>query len=76
MAAILKASGDASGHATPQTVAFNFDDVTAKAQAYLKEVREQAAQIIADAHTQAEQIRAQARRDGRAEADRDAVQAM
>lgn len=76
MAAILKATGQQSVHTTPQAVAFNFDDVTAKAQAYLADVRGQAAGIVSDAQGQADQIRQQARRDGRQDAARDAEEAI
>ena len=68
MATILKTSGEQSRHDTPRTVAFNFGDVTAKAEQYLTQVRREAAKIIADAQNDAEQVRLQAKRDGRADA--------
>lgn len=44
--------------------AFNFDDMSAKANVYVQQVREQAAKIVADARKEAEQIRRQAEIDG------------
>jgi len=68
MATILKADGADSRRDTPQAVAFNFGDVTERAERYLEEVRAQSAQILADAREQAVQIRQQAMRDGRQDA--------
>jgi len=48
-----------------QGVPFNFDDVAAKAQQYLDEVRIQAARIVAKAQADADKIREQARAEGR-----------
>lgn len=45
-------------------VAFNFDDISHQADAYLSKVREQARQIIADAVKEAATLRAKAQRDG------------
>ena len=45
-------------------VAFNFEDVTAKAKQYLNEVRAEAARIVAEAQQEADQIRRQAHDDG------------
>lgn len=49
-------------------VAFNFDDMTERAKAYLAGVQSDAARIIADAQKQAESLRQQAQRDGQAAA--------
>jgi flagellar assembly protein FliH len=48
-----------------QGVAFNFDDMTAKAQRYLDQVRAEAARVVTQAHKEAEAIREQARVEGR-----------
>jgi flagellar assembly protein FliH len=45
-------------------VAFNFEDMTAKAKRYLNEVRAEAARIVAEAQQEADQIRSQARDEG------------
>ena len=76
MATILKAYGDASRQETPRAVAFNFGDVTAKAEKYLQEVRQEAARIVEDAHKQADQVREQAKLNGAADAKTAAQQAM
>lgn len=70
MATILKQeqiqqSGDAN-----RLVAFNIDDVQQRAQAYLAQVREQAAGILAAAKSEADQQRASARAAGVAEAQK------
>src|SRR5690349_13223132 len=49
MAGIIKASVAHESSPARQTVAFNFDDVTLKANEYLAKVRTEANQIIADA---------------------------
>jgi len=46
-------------------VAFNFDDMTAKAHQYLDGIRAEAGRIVARAHQEAEKIRNQARSEGR-----------
>jgi len=48
-----------------QGVAFNFDDMAAKANEYLRQVRDEAAAIIAQARREAEAIRKQAEVEGR-----------
>jgi len=45
-------------------VAFNYEDMTAKAKQYLNEVRVEAARIVAEAQQEADQIRRQARDEG------------
>lgn len=74
MATILKhehiqQSGDAS-----RLVAFNVDDVQQRAQAYLAQVREQAAAILAAAKSEADEQRATARAAGIAEAQKNIAQ--
>ncbi|MCC6509194.1 MAG: hypothetical protein IT423_08810 [Pirellulaceae bacterium] len=62
----LKQSGDAA-----RLVAFNIDDVQVRAQAYLAEVRQQAAGILAQAQKEADTVRASAQATGLAMAQRD-----
>lgn len=61
MSTIIKA---ADSDRSVRGVAFNFEDMTAKAKQYLKEVRAEAAQIVAEAQQEADQIRRQARDEG------------
>lgn len=65
MSTVIKASENAS----IQAAAFNFDDMASKAEAYLKKVRAEAAEIVAKARKQAEQetvaIRAKADAEAR-----------
>lgn len=46
-------------------VAFNFDDMTAKAQERLDKIRNEAAEIVVRARAEADQIRSQAQAEGR-----------
>ena len=62
MSTIIKATD--LGHDV-QGVAFNFDDMTDKAQQYLKSVRAEAARIVDQARKEAEQVRQQAQVEGR-----------
>lgn len=62
MSTVIKAA-DLS-HDLP-SVAFNFDDMTAKAQKYLEGIRAEAGRIVARAHNEADKIRKQARAEGR-----------
>ncbi len=64
MAGVIKAN---DGRRTCQTVAFNFDDMAAKANQYLDQVRADAAKIIADARKEAVKIKQQAEAEGRRE---------
>jgi len=48
-----------------QGVAFNFDDMTAKAQKHLDKIREKAAEIVIRARNEADQIRNEAQAEGR-----------
>ena len=54
----------------PRGASFNFDDMAQQAQAYLKQVREQAEQIVAQARADAEGLRQRAEREGRAAGER------
>lgn len=67
MATIIKSdSGNLAATATAaQPLAFSFGDMSLEADKYVDSVRDQAAEIIADAHQQAEQIRRQAEQGGR-----------
>ena len=62
MSTIIKANE--LGHDV-QGVAFNFDDMTVKAQQYLDRVRAEAARIVDDARKNAEQVRHEAEMEGR-----------
>lgn len=73
MASIIKA-GDL-GSLTGASSSFNFDDMAQHADAYVRQVREQAGKIIAEARTQADQIRRQAEVEG-LKAARSAMQAQ
>lgn len=64
MSTIIKAT---DGRRSSQTVAFNFDDMAAKASEYLGQVRAEAAQIVADARQAAAGLRQQAEAEGRRE---------
>lgn len=61
MAGIIKATDRNRGI---QTVAFSFEDITAKAEAYLAGVRAEAAKILAQAHQEAAAIRKRAEAEG------------
>lgn len=67
MASIIKAADRDRG---VSRAAFNFDDMASHADAYVKQVRQEAAQIVAAAQAQAEKIRKQAEIDGLKAADR------
>lgn len=67
MASIIKA-GDKN--LAVQGVAFNFDDMAAKANEYLAGVRRQGDEIIKKAQQEAQSIRRQAEQQGRTEAQR------
>jgi flagellar assembly protein FliH len=76
MASILKQHGTSQGRDEVRASAFNFDDMTSKAEAYLKEVRTQAAQILAEAQAKAQAVREQAKRDGQRDAVAEAERAL
>jgi len=61
MATIIKSTAK---HPIPQAAAFNFEDLAAKANQYLDQVRKDAAQIIAKANQDAEAIRRRAQVEG------------
>ncbi|MGO8752372.1 MAG: FliH/SctL family protein [Thermoguttaceae bacterium] len=62
MSTIIKAT---DGNRGVQHVTFNFDDMAAKANAYLEKVQAEAAGIIAQARTEAASIKKQAEIEGR-----------
>ena len=62
MSTIIKAT---DRNSAVQRVAFNFDDMSAKAEQYVQKVRREAAQIVAEAQKQAESIRRKAEAEGR-----------
>jgi flagellar assembly protein FliH len=64
MSAIIKANTPTTERPTVGAVVFNYDDVTNKANAYLNQVKAEAAQIIAKAQKDAELIRKQAQEQG------------
>lgn len=64
MPAIIKANTPVVEHAAVGAVAFNFDDVTRKANAYLEQVKAEATQILAKANQDAANIRKQAQEQG------------
>jgi flagellar assembly protein FliH len=67
MSTVIKAN---AAHLAPQATAFNFDDLSKQAQAYLDKVHEQAQKIIVDAQQQAQVIRQQAEKQGKAAGQR------
>lgn len=71
MATVIKA-GDSS--AAQETVPFNFEDLTARAQKYLEGIRGEAAKIIASAHKEAAAIRKRAEEEGRLAARQELAQ--
>ena len=73
MSTIIKAS-DLSHDV--QGVAFNFDDMTAKAGQYLDQIRARAAQIVDQAHQQAAAIRREAQIEGRRAGQRQVEQTV
>ena len=64
MAGIIKSDGRHLASPTQKAAAFNVEDMQLRAEAYLAEVKQQAAQIINQAQQQATQIRQQAKVDG------------
>lgn len=63
MASVIKA-GEVGSLGGTSSSAFNFDDMAQHADAYVRQVREQAGKIVAEARAQAEQIRKQAELEG------------
>jgi flagellar biosynthesis/type III secretory pathway protein FliH len=74
MATILKPNHMQQSGDVSRMVAFNVDDVQQRAQAYLAQVREQAAAILASAQNDANEQRAAARASGIAEAQKSMAQ--
>lgn len=72
MSTIIRAS---DRNAAVHGVAFNFDDMSAKADKYLEKVRGEATQIVAGAEKQAEAVRRRAEAEGR-RAGQQAVEQM
>lgn len=64
MAGIIKASGKRGKNLDSGHVAFNFDDMSDKAKAYLDTVRQDAGKIVTTAKGQADQVRSQAEQKG------------
>lgn len=64
MSGIIKANATAAERPGVAAVAYNFDDMTGKANAYLHQVKAEAAQIIAKAQQEAQQIRKLAQEQG------------
>lgn len=62
MATVIKANGPIRA---ADGMSFNFEDMSDKAHSYLHGMQQQAAQIIAKAHKEAEQIRQRATEEGR-----------
>jgi len=57
----------ADHHRTSRTVAFNFDDMAAKAGEYLDQVRAEAAKIVAEARQEADRLKQKGEAEGRRE---------
>ncbi len=74
MTTIIKSNGSTNESASIGYAAFNLDDLAAKANLYLADVRKQAEAILADARAEADQLRRQAAEQGRAEAMKTAQQ--
>lgn len=70
---IIRAGDDTGINTGQQPVAFNFDDVKQHADQYLKEIRKQAAKILADASAQADELREKVRQEGLRQARADAL---
>ena len=70
MAGIIKADrwSDTPSSSSSNSVAFNFEDISAKASDYLSVAQQQAQQIVAAAEQEAAQIRQQAQEQGRQQA--------
>jgi len=71
MATIIRKDSATAAHAkhAAQPVAFSFADMRGQADDYLETVRREAAKIVQQAHSQAEQIRRQAEAAGRKAAE-------
>lgn len=71
MTTIIKSSGIRGGSvaSSPRPVAFSFNEFSDQAEQYLTDVRREAARIVQQAKTEAEQIRRQAEQAGRLAAE-------
>ena len=76
MAGIIKAGKLDSTATSVQSVAFNFEDMSHRANDYLTVVRQQAEQILHNAKAEAAQIAANARAEGRQAALAEAQQSL
>ena len=74
MAGIIKA-GNVKEEGGVKAVAFSFSDMSQRAEQYIHETQEKAKAIIAKAESDAEQIRTNAREQGKQDALKQAVQA-
>ena len=64
MATVLKNRNYLPGMNTAQTEIYNWEDVAQRAQTYLDTIRDQGAQLLTEAKTEAERIRNEARQNG------------
>ncbi len=76
MPGIIKSDGTLVPQSAATAAAFNFDDLTVRAERYLDEVRQQAAQILAQASRDATRLREEARVQGRRDAVAEAERSM
>lgn len=76
MAGIIKAGPAKTIGSGPHEVAFNFEDLSRKADTYLETVRARAAEILTQAQRDAEQIRQRAVDQGREAAHQAALKAV
>lgn len=72
MAGIIKAGNWKGGSHDVQSTAFNFEDISEKAQAYLDSVRRRAEQVLENAQQNAQQVELQAKQQGQQAALREA----
>lgn len=76
MAGIIKAGEFGGAASGAYSAAFNFEDMSERANEYLAVVRQQAEQILQDARTEASQIAANAKVEGRQAALQEAKQSL
>jgi flagellar assembly protein FliH len=76
MSGIIKAGQLQGGADTLQSTAFNFEDISDKANHYLEAVRHQAARILEQAQQRAQQVEQQARQRGLQAAQQDNEQVL
>ncbi len=70
--AVIKSSD--ARHVQQQPSLFNLEDLTARGQLYLEDIRQQARDILQNAEREADRLRKQAEADGRAAAEQNAQQ--